>query len=108
MGIDNCKEKAVITINAEEIERVKSFNYQGARIEANGKWTQEVKKRLGIAGSKLGKMANIYKGQSASAKHIILRSIVFPTVTYSSEAWIINNTDGRNITAFEMKCYRKL
>ena len=38
----------------------------------------------------------------------ILRSVVFPTATYGCEAWTINNTDSRQITAFEMKCYRKL
>ena len=27
---------------------------------------------------------------------------------YGCEAWTINKTDNRRITAFEMKCYRKI
>ena len=36
------------------------------------------------------------------------KSTVFPTATYGCEAWTINKTDGKLITAFEMKCYRKI
>ena len=64
MDIDKCKEKAVITIDGEEIERVNNFNYLRAQIQANGKSTPEIKRRLAIAGSKLRKMARIGKGQS--------------------------------------------
>ena len=38
----------------------------------------------------------------------VLKSTVFPTATYGCEAWTINKTDGKRITAFEMKCYRKI
>ena len=38
----------------------------------------------------------------------VLKSTVFPTATYRREAWTINKTDGKLITAFEMKCYRKI
>ena len=53
MGIDKCKEEAVITIDGEEIERVNNFVYLGARIEANGKSTPEIRRRLAMAGSEL-------------------------------------------------------
>ena len=38
----------------------------------------------------------------------VLKSTVFPTATYGCEAWTINKTDGKLITAFEIKCYRKI
>ena len=41
-------------------------------------------------------------------KFRVLKSTVFPTATYGCEAWTINKTDGKLITAFEMKCYRKI
>ena len=44
MDIDKCKEEAVITINGEEIERVNNFVYLGARIDANGKSTLEIRR----------------------------------------------------------------
>ena len=38
----------------------------------------------------------------------VLKSTVFPTATCGCEAWTINKTDGKLITAFEMKRYRKI
>ena len=54
------------------------------------------------------KLASIWKGQSICTKLRILRCIVFPTVSYGCEAWTSNNTDGKKITAFEMKSNRKI
>ena len=108
MDTNKCKEKASIKIDGEEIERVDSFEYLGARIEANGKTTPEIRRRLAMATSKLKKMTNIWKGQCIDTKMRILKSIVFPTATYGCEAWIINKRDSTKITAFEMKCYRKI
>ena len=61
-----------------------------------------------MATAKLNKMANVWKGQCVDRKISVLKSTVFPTATYRCEAWTINKTDGRLITAFEMKCYRKI
>ena len=77
MGIDKCKEKAVITIHGEEIENVNNFDYLGARIETNGKSTSEIRRRLAISGSKLRKMANIWKGQSLYTKLMLQKSVMY-------------------------------
>lgn len=108
MDTDKCKNQAVIKIDGEEIERVNNFEYLGARIEANGKTTPEIRRRLAMAGSKLKKMEKIWKGQCIDTKLRILKSTVFPTATYGCEAWTLNSTDNKKITAFEMKCYRKI
>ena len=108
MDTDKCKEAAIIEIDGEEIERVRSFEYLGAKIEANGKTTPEIRRRLAMATSKLKKMTNIWKGQCIETKIRVLKSTVFPTATYGCEAWSINKTDMKKITAFEMKCYRKI
>ena len=47
MDIDKCKKEAKIAI--DEIERVSNFEYLGARIEANGKSTPEIRRRLAMA-----------------------------------------------------------
>ena len=108
MDSDKCKNQAVIEIEGEEIERVNSFEYLGARIEADGKTTPEIRRRLAMATSKLKKMEKIWKGQCTQTKLRILKSTIFPIATYGCEAWTINRTDSKNITAFEMKCYRKI
>ena len=49
MDIDKCKKEARIAIDGEEIERVSNFEYLGARIEANGKSTPEIRIRIAMA-----------------------------------------------------------
>ena len=107
MSTDRCREEAVINIDREEIERVSSFEYLGARIQANGKTAPEIRRRLAMATTKLNKMAMSGK-DCVDTKIRVLKSTVFPTTTYGCEAWTINNTDGKLITAFELKCYRKI
>ena len=55
MDIDKCKKEARIAIDGEEIERVSNFDYLGARIEANGKSTPEIRRRLAMATTRLTK-----------------------------------------------------
>ena len=108
MDIDKCKEEAIINVDGEAIERVNNFEYLGARIEANGKSSSEIRRRLAMATSKLKKMATIWKGQCTQTKLRVLNSTVFPTATYGCEAWTLNKTDCKKIMAFEMKCYRRI
>ena len=82
MSTDRCREEAVINIDREEIERVSSFEYLGARIQANGKTTPEIRRRLAMATTKLNKMANVWKGRCVDMKIRVLKSTVFPTATY--------------------------
>ena len=109
MDIDNCKKKAKIAIDGEEIERVSNFEYLGATIEANGKSTPDIRRRLAMATTRLTKMISIWKGQCKKKKKLrVLETVVFPTALYGCEAWTINNTDAKRMTSFEMKCYREI
>ena len=114
MDIDKCKKEARIAIDGEEIERVSNFEYLSARIEANGKSTPEIRRRLATATTRLTKMISIWKGQCKKKKKKkkkklrVLETVVFPTALYGCEAWTINNTDAKRITSFEMKCDRKI
>ena len=108
MDTEKCKKEAVIKLDGEEIERVNSFEYLGARIEANGEKFPRNKKKTGNGNIKIEKMASIWKGHSIDTKVRILKCIVFPTATYGCEAWTINNTDSKKITSFEMNCYRNI
>ena len=108
ISTDRCREETDISIDREEIERVSNFEYLGARIQANGKTTPPIRRRLAMATAKLNKMANVWKGQCVDTNIRVLKIIVFPTATYGYEAWTITKTDRKLITAFEMKCYRKI
>ena len=72
---DRCREEAVINIDREEIERVTSFEHLGARIQANGKTTPEIRRRLAMATTKRGhenqgpKKAQFFLRQPTDVKH---------------------------------------
>ena len=68
MDIDKCKKEARIAINGEEIEKVSNFEYLGSRIEANGKSTPEIRRRLAMATTRLTKTISIWKGQCKKNK----------------------------------------
>ena len=57
----NVKKEARIAIDGEEIGRVSNFEYLGPRIEANGKSTPEIRRRLAMATTRLTKMISIWK-----------------------------------------------
>ena len=81
---------------------------RSGHLEANGKSTPEIRRRLAMATTRLTKMISIWKGQCKKTKLRVLETVVFPTALYGCEAWTINNTDAKKITSFEMKCYRKI
>ena len=108
LEIDKLIKEARIAIDGEEIERVSNFEHLGARIEANGKSTAKIRRRLAMARTRFTKMISIWKGQCKKTKLRFLETVVFPTALYGCEAWTINNTDAKRITSFEMKCYRKI
>ena len=75
IDIDKCKKDARIAIDGEEIERVSNFEDLGARIEANGKNTPEIRRRLAIATTRLTKMISIWKGQCKKTKLRVLETV---------------------------------
>ena len=100
--------EAKITIDGEELENVSNFCYLGAQIESNGKTTPNIKRRIAIATTKLQSMMHTWKSQSISLKLKVLKTCIFPVATYGCEAWTLTKLDEKKITAFEMKCYRKI
>jgi len=69
----------------------------------------EVKSRLSHATERLGKLRALWKRRSISnrLKAKLIKSLIWPIITYGSEAWTLNKELRVNIEAFEMRCYRK-
>ena len=53
-------------------------------------------------------MMSTWKSQSIPLKTNILKTCIFPVATYGCEAWTLTKSDEKKITAFEMKCYKKI
>ena len=90
------------------MENVNYFVYLGARIDASGKATTEIRRRLAIATAKLQKMMILWKSQIIPLKMKILNACIFPIATYGCESWTLTKADEKRINAFEMRCYRKM
>ena len=107
MSTDKSK-RTTITLDGEQLENVDNFTYLGARIDANGKTSPDIRRRLALASNKLTKMLKIWKSENIRMKMKVLRTCIFPTATYGCETWTISKIDEKRINAFEMKCYRKI
>ena len=97
-----------IDVDGEQLENVNNFVYLGSRIDADGKSSPNIRRRIAIAISKLNTMAPLWKSQSTELKRRALKACIFPVAIYGCEAWTISKTDAKKITSFEMKCYRKI
>ena len=81
---------------------------EGSRIDADGKSSPDIRRRIAIAISKLNTMAPLWKSQSTELKWGTLKACIFPVAIYGCEASAISKIDEKKITSFEMKCYRKI
>ena len=97
-----------IVVDGEQLENVNNFVYLGSTIDADGKSSPDIRRRIAIAISKLNTMAPLWKSQSTELKWRTIKACIFPVAIYGCEAWTISKTDEKKITSFEMKCYRKI
>ena len=97
-----------IYVDEEQLENINNFVYLGSRIDADGKSSPDIRRRIAIAISKLNTMAPLWKSQSTELKWRTLKACIFPVAIYGCEAWTISKTDEKKITSFEMKWYRKI
>ena len=95
-------------MDGEQLENVNNFVYLGSRIDADGKSSPDIRRRIAIAISKLNTMAPLWNSQPPELKWGTLKACIFPVTIYGCEAWTISKTDEKKITSFEMKCYRKI
>src|SRR5579871_1338982 len=53
-------------------------------------------------------MKTLWQNTNIDTKLLLVRTCIFPIATYGCETWTLNKTVAKRITAFEMKCYRKI
>ena len=108
MTTDKAKETPMIIIDNNSLETVDRFEYLGSLITNNGDCLHEIKRRTSIALQKLVQLKNIWSSTDRTLKLKLLRACIFPVATYGCEAWTLTETAKKKITAFEMKCYRRI
>jgi len=90
-----------ITINSEPILEVSLFKYLGARFNSKALCDKEIKTRLALACERTGKLDLLWKSMAISPplKAHLIQTLVWPIVTYGTEAWTLMKDFRCNIEA---------
>ena len=91
-----------LVINDKPIN-VENFNYLGSVITAGSDSCEAVRRRIGIARNVVTQLTNIWKAKDIclALKVRLMKSLVWPLVTYASESWTLKQSTPACISAFE-------
>jgi len=91
-----------------DIDRKDSVIYLGALLSNKGGLEEEIKRRVGMAKTVIAKLVKIWKDHDIrkGTKLYLMKTLIFPIMTYGSKSWTLNSSCQRRIEAFEMIAYR--
>ena len=87
------------------LEQDNRFKYLGVTLSPSNDSTSEIKSRLLLASTALGKLQKVWsdKDITLSTKLRLLNALVYPVLLYGSEIWTIKKNDLKKLVAFEMR-----
>ena len=93
-----------------DVETVSDFIFWGSRITADGDCSHEIKRRLLLGRKVMTNLDSILKNKdiTLSTKVRLIKTMVFPVVTYGCESWTVKKAEHRRIDALELWCWRRL
>ena len=99
-----------IKVNGIEVEQVKHFKYLGSLFTDDGRSQKEIEARIAIATSALTRTKSIWKDHNVTIKSKcrLLRALVASCFLYGCETWTLTLGLEKRISAFELRCYRRL
>jgi len=83
-----------VTVAGVPLAETKSFKYLGSLFNSEATCDEEVKSKLAIARKRMSDLVPIWKSRTISngLKARLIKSLVWPIVTYGSEAWTLNKS----------------
>ena len=86
------------------------FIFGGSQITADGDYSHEIKRRLLLGRKVMTNLDSIFKSRDITlpTKVRLVKSMVFPIVTYGCESWTAKEAERQRIDAFELWCWRRL
>ena len=92
------------------METVRHFIFGGSKISADGDYSHEIKRCLLLGRKAMTNLDSILKSRDVTllTKVHLVKSMVFPVVTYGCETWTIKKAGHWRIDAFELWCWRRL
>ena len=90
-------------------ETVSNFNFLGCKITSDGDCSHEIKRHLLLGRKVMTKLDSILKSRDITlpTKVHVVKTMVFPVVTYGCESWTIKKAEHRRIDGFELWCWRR-
>ena len=91
-------------------ETVADFIFGGSKITADGDCSHEMKRRLLFGRKVITNLESILKSRDITLPTTVhlVKTMVFPVVTYGCESWTIKRAECRRIEAFQLWCWRRL
>uniref|UniRef100_H3AQZ4 Reverse transcriptase domain-containing protein n=1 Tax=Latimeria chalumnae TaxID=7897 RepID=H3AQZ4_LATCH len=91
------------------METVSHFKYLGSIVREDRKCEQDIKTRLGMARTILGKMKTLWKNRNISTqtKIRLVKALIWLVATYRCKSWILTKTLMKKIESCEVVSYRR-
>ena len=82
----------------------------GSKITADSDCSHEIKRRLLLGRKVMTNLDSILKSRDITlpTKIHLVKAMVFPTVMYGCESWMVKKAECQRIDAFELWCWRRL
>ena len=117
LRFNNAKCESMATLNNDshifidnsQVKVTNTFTYLGSKISNTGISNDEIKVRIGKAGTAFGKLKSIFNTKHISTKTKInlYNALVLSILLYGSETWTIYATEANKLDAFHQRCLRK-
>ena len=93
-------------IDGETVETVSDFIFWSSKINADGDFSHEIKRRLLLGRKVMTNLDSILKSRDINlpTKVHLVKAIVFPVVMYGCESWTVKKAERQRIDAFELWC----
>ena len=97
-------------MNGEKMETVIDFIFLGSKITADGDCSHKIKRRLLLGRKAMTNLDSILKSRDITlpTEICLVKTLVFPVVTYRCESWTIKKAEHQRIDAFELWCWKSL
>lgn len=111
MVISRTTEQCTVQVDGAALKQVEKFKYLGVEFASDGKWENEIDRRIASAGvsiQQLFRKCLSRSGISHQVKLAVYRTIFVPTLTYGHENWVMSERMKSRIQAAEMRVLRRI
>ena len=97
-----------ITVNGENMQRVKQFCYLGSLVTEDCRSCHEVRRRIALGKEAFNKKSDLMWGSlSHHLKKRMVKAFVWSVALYGSETWTLQKEDIRRLEAFKIWIWRR-